>query len=95
MGDDRLPNRVMSGELEDAGKRGPGGRRKSGRTAWQMIFDYLASLGTEAPPHMTLGYGTTAQYTKGAAGLWPHGLRRKKMHPINGRKREKQKGGQD
>ena len=32
-GDHRLPKRVMSGELENAGKRGPGGRRKSGQTA--------------------------------------------------------------
>ena len=73
MGDKRLPKRVMSGELENAGKRGPGGRRKkSGRTAWQMIFDYLTSRGTGAPPHLTLGYGT-AQYTKGAVGLWPRG----------------------
>ena len=65
MGDHRLPKRVVSGELENAGKRGPGARRKSGRTAWQMIFDYLAAWGTGAPPHLTLGYGT-AQYTKGA-----------------------------
>ena len=43
-----------------------------------MIFDYLASRETGAPPHLTLGYGT-AQYTKGAVGLWPRGLRRKKM----------------
>ena len=28
MGDDRLPKRVMSGELENAGKRGPGGKEK-------------------------------------------------------------------
>ena len=28
MGDHRLPNRVMSGELENAGKRGPGGKEK-------------------------------------------------------------------
>ena len=28
MGDHRLPKRVMSGELEDAGKRGPGGKEK-------------------------------------------------------------------
>ena len=32
-GDHRLPKRVMSGELENAGKRGPGERRNSGRTA--------------------------------------------------------------
>ena len=28
MGDHRLPKRVMSGELENAGKRGPGGKEK-------------------------------------------------------------------
>ena len=28
MGDRRLPKRVMSGELENAGKRGPGGKEK-------------------------------------------------------------------
>ena len=72
MGDNMLPKRVMSGELENAGKREPGGRRKSGRTAWQMIFEYLASRGTGAPPHLTLGYGT-AQYMKGVIGLWPRG----------------------
>ena len=34
MDDHRLPIRVMSGELENAGKRGPGGgRRTKGRTA--------------------------------------------------------------
>ena len=40
MGDHRLPKRVVSGELENAGKRGPGGRRNNGRTAWQRIFGY-------------------------------------------------------
>ena len=30
MGDHRLPKRVMSGELENAGKRGPGGKEKEG-----------------------------------------------------------------
>ena len=28
MGDHRLPKRVMLGELENAGKRGPGGKEK-------------------------------------------------------------------
>ena len=28
MGDNRLPKRVMSGDLENAGKRGPGGKEK-------------------------------------------------------------------
>ena len=53
MGDHRLlPKRVMSEELEKAGKRGPGGgRRNNGRIAWKMIVGCLASRGTEAPPH--------------------------------------------
>ena len=72
MGDHRLPKKVTSGELENAENVGRGGRRKSGRTAWQMIFGYLVSRGTGAPPHLTLGYGT-AQYTKEAVGLWPRG----------------------
>ena len=71
MDDHRLPKRVMSRELENArGNVGRGGRRKSGRTAWQMIFGYLASRGTEEPPHLTLGRGIT-RYTKGVVGLWP------------------------
>ena len=49
-----------------------GGWRKSGRTAWQMIFGYLASRGTEEPPHLTLGHGIT-RYKKGVVGLWPRG----------------------
>ena len=75
MGDNRLPKRAISGELESSRARenvGRGGRKKSGRTAWQVIFGYLASRGTGAPPHLTLGY-STAQYTKGVVGLWPRG----------------------
>ena len=73
MGDHRLPKRVMSGELENAGKRGPRGKEKAwGRTAWQMIVGYLASRGTGEPPHLTLGRGIT-YYTKGVVGLWPRG----------------------
>ena len=37
MGDNRLPKRVMSGELENAGNVGRGGRRKNGQTALQRI----------------------------------------------------------
>ena len=72
MGDHRLPKRIMSGELENAGKRGPGGRRKSGRTAWQMTLGYLASRGTGELPHSTLGNGIT-RYKKGVEGIWPRG----------------------
>ena len=57
MGDHRLPKRVMSGELENAGKRGSGARKKNGRAAWQRIFGYLASEETGTLPHLTLGPG--------------------------------------
>ena len=55
MGDHRLPKRVMSGKLKNAENHGPGGEEKNGRTAWQSIVGYLASPGTGAPPHLTLG----------------------------------------
>ena len=67
-----------------------GRRRNSGRTAWQMMFGYLASRGTGEPPHLTLGRDIT-RYTKGVVGLWPRGRGKKKMRPINGRRREKRK----
>ena len=54
------------------GNVGRGGGTKGGRTAWQMILDYLASRETRAPPHLTLGHGII-QYTKGVVGLWPRG----------------------
>ena len=66
MGDHRLPKRVMSEELENAG------RKNNGRTAWQRIFGYLAPRGTGAPPHLTLG-SSIAQYVKRAVDLWPRG----------------------
>ena len=92
MGDHRLPKRVMSGELENAGKRGPGGKEKE----WtDYVADYLGLFG------VTGDWGTTALdpgawynivvYTKGVVGLWPRGQRKKKMRPINGRIREKRK----
>ena len=34
MGDHRLPERATLGELENAGKRGPEGRRKNGSGVW-------------------------------------------------------------
>ena len=37
--------------------------------------------------YLTLRYGI-AQYTKGAVNLWPRGRRKKRMRPINGRRRE-------
>ena len=65
----KVPGLQIDGKLENAGKRRPGGRRKkSGRTAWQMIFGCLASRGTEEPPHLTLGRGIT-RYTEGIVGF--------------------------
>ena len=59
MGEYRLPKRVMSGEVENAEKRGLGGRKNNGRTAWQKNVGYLASRGTGAPPYLTLGSDIT------------------------------------
>ena len=69
MGEHMLPKRVVSGELDNVGR---GGMRKNGRTAWQRVVGYLAPRRTGAPPHLTLG-SDTAQYVKGAVGLWPRG----------------------
>ena len=44
MADYRFPKRVMSGELEDTGKRGPRGRRR------------MDGLRGRAPSHLTLGF---------------------------------------
>ena len=68
MGGHRLPKRVMSGELENARKHGPGRKENNGRTVWQRIFGYLASRGTGALPLLTLG-SDIAQYVKGTTGL--------------------------
>ena len=72
MGDHRLPKKVISGSSRTRQNVGRGGRRNSGRTAWQMIFGFLASRGTGAPPHLTLRHGI-AQYTKGTVRSWPRG----------------------
>ena len=56
MGDHRLPERVMSGELENAGKRGPGGKEKE----WtDCVADDLRLFGVT-------GYWRTAALDPGA-----------------------------
>ena len=50
MGDHRLPERVMSGGMENAGKRRPGGSIENGRAAGQRIVGCLASQRTGASP---------------------------------------------
>ena len=68
--DHRLPKRVILGELENAGKRGPGGKNKE----WtDCVAEDLRLFGitgdwTGTLPHLTLGPGI-AQYVKGAVGL--------------------------
>ena len=68
MGDHRLPNRVMSGELENAGKMWAGGKE----TEWTdcvvedlRLFGITEDCGTAA----TLETGIV-HYVKGAVGLW-------------------------
>ena len=72
---------------ENAGKRGPGGKRKeekrkNGRTERQRIVGYVASRGTRAPPHLTLGFGT-AQYAKGAVGFMAAWMREEEKASEN------------
>ena len=88
MGDHGLLKRAMSGELR--GNVGRGEMRKNGRTAWQRIVGYLASWETRAPPHQALGFGT-AQYTKGAVGVWTRGRGKRIRRAKTGRWRERRK----
>ena len=64
--------RVVSGELENAGKREPEGQGKEWTDGVADDRWRLASRGSGVPPHLTLGSGI-AQYAKWAAGLWPRG----------------------
>ena len=83
MCDHKLPKRIMSGELDNEGQRGPGGgRNNKWRSAWQGIVGCSASRGIGAPRHYTLGFGT-AQYAKGAAGLRPREEREEKKASEN------------
>ena len=73
MGDHRLPKRVMPGELENAGKRGPGGKEKEWTDCVADDLRLFGVTGTEEPPHLTLGHGIT-RFKKGVVvGLWPRG----------------------
>ena len=74
MGNHRLPTRVTSGELENAGKRGPGEKEKKwtvcvAEDLW--LFGITGNWNTAAlDPGVWSGI---AQYVTGAVGLWPRG----------------------
>ena len=70
MSDHRLPKRVMSGELKNAGKRGPGAKEKEWTDCVTDDLRLFGVTGDGEPPHMTLGRCIT-RYTKGVVGLWP------------------------
>ena len=72
MGDHRLPKRVVSGEIENAGKRGPGGKEREWTDCVAGDLRLFGVTGDWSTPHLTLGRGIT-QYTKGVVGLWPRG----------------------
>ena len=64
-----LPKRVMSGELENAGKRGPGGEEKEWTDCMaegRRLFGITGDWSTAA---LDPGVWYTAQYVKGAVGL--------------------------
>ena len=89
MGDHRLPKRVVLGELENAGKRGPGGKEKQWTdyaTEDQQVFDIIGNRITPAR-HPGVGYSTIRE---GADGLWPCGGEKRKRRPQTGRGIERQ-----
>ena len=71
MGDHRLPKRVMSRELENAGKHGPGGKEKKWTDCVaedRRLFGITGDWNTAAlDPGV---WYIVAQYVKGAVGLW-------------------------
>ena len=62
----------MSGELEYAGKRGPGGKVKEWTDCMADDLRLFGITGDWSTAALHPGYGTE-QYTKGAVDLWPHG----------------------
>ena len=70
---------------------GWGGRRKNGRTAWQTIVGCLASRGTGAPPHLTLGSGT-AECVNGAVGFLAAWVRGEEKVSENRRRNSEAEG---
>ena len=89
MGGHRLPKRVMSGKLENKGKRGPGGEEKlldtllgRGTSVFGITEDW--SIAAVDP----LGLGA-AQYAKETVGSWPRGSEERKRRPKLSRRREK------
>ena len=72
MGDHRLPKRVMSGELENAGKRGPGGKEKEWTDCVADDLRLFGVTGDWKTAALDPGHGTTP-YKKGVVGLWPRG----------------------
>ena len=90
MGDHRLPKRVMSEELENAGKRGPGGKEKE----WtDFVADDLRLFGVTVD-WRTAALDPGAWYNtvhEGGCMFMAAWVREEEMRPINGRRREKRK----
>ena len=62
----------MSGELENAGKRGPGEEAKEWKDCVAEDLRLFGITGDWSTAALTLWSGI-AQYVKGAVGLWPRG----------------------
>ena len=93
MGDQRLLKRVMSGELENAGKHRPGGKEKKWTDCVaedHRLFGITGHWSTAAVDPGIL-YSTVC---KGAVGLWSRGWGERKRRPETGRGREKRKRGE-
>ena len=73
MGDHRLPKRIMSGELENAEKRGPGGEEKEWTDCVADDLRLFGITGDWSTAALDPGIWYSAVHEGGCIGLWPRG----------------------
>ena len=90
MGDHSLPKRVMSGELENAGKRGPGGKDKEWTDCVGDDLRLFHIRGDWSTAALDPGVWCSTVHEGGCRSLaaW---VKEKKMRLNNGKRREKRK----
>ena len=88
MGDHRLPKRVMSGELENAGKRGPGGKKKEWTDCVAVDLRLFGVMGDWSTAALDPGAWDSTIH-EGGCRFMAAWVREEKMRPINVRRRDK------
>ena len=90
MGDHRSPKRVMSGELENAGKRGPGGKDKEGTDCVTEDLRLFGITGVRSTAALDPGvwYSTVREGGCRFMAAW---VKEQEKRPNTGRGRERRK----